>query len=241
MAIVSIATSPMPNQSSWVAAMPSSMPSPLVPASSWGSRLSMMRPMPPMAPTAGRRSWSPRWPESTRKTCAARNIKTYPTARPSGPGSSWPWSAMFVIAKPSGTRTRIGSSSRSSTPRQVTRIRRGPSPVQPHPHAADGQLVAEAERHRPIDAVAVDVRAVRAALVLDEPRAAAEREHRVVRADEVVLDEDRVVHVAADGVDRPERQRRPDRWLVLGRLEHREPPDPRAGGDLRLLRVPEVP
>src|ERR1700741_2767199 len=111
--------------------------------------------------------------------------------------SACPLRAMFVIAKPSGTSTRIGSSSRSSTTRHVTRIRLPPrSSVQAHPDAPDRQLVAEAERHGPIDTVAVDVRAVRAALVLDEPGTAAEREHRVVRADEVVLDVDRVVHVA---------------------------------------------
>src|SRR5919106_5573662 len=167
-------------------------------------------------------------------------------ASPSGPGSSCPWSAMFVIAKPSGTMTRIGSSSRSSAPRQVTRIRAGPScgahrsSVQAHPDAADGQLVAEAERHRPVDAVAVDVRAVRAALVLHEPGPAAEGEHRVVGADKVVLHVDRVVHVAADGVDRPQRNRRADRRHVVRRLEDAEPADPRARGDLRLLGVAQV-
>src|SRR5688500_678230 len=157
----------------------------------------------------------------------------------SGPASRLPVIAMLVIAKPSGTRRRMGSMRRSSAPRQVIRISAA-SPFEPHPHAPDGQLVAEAEGDRPIDAMAVHVRPVGAALVLDEPASTAEGEHRVVGAHEVVLDVDRVVDVAPDRVDRSERDRGAIGRLVGRRLEHREAPDPGAGRDLCLFGIAKV-
>src|SRR6185503_12796793 len=117
---------------------------------------------------------------------------------------------MWVMAKPSGTRSRIGRSRLSSAPRQVSLIAAGSS-VEAHADAADGELVAEAQRDWPVDAVAVDVRPIRAPLVLDEPAAPTEGEHRVVAADEVVLDVDRVVHVATERVDRSKGDRRAGR------------------------------
>src|SRR6188508_1109909 len=146
---------------------------------------------------------------------------------------------MWVIAKPRGTRIRMGRSRLSSAPRQVSLIGPGSS-VETHADAADRELVAEAQRNRPVDAMAVDVRPVRASLVLDEPAAAAEGEHRVVAADEVVLDVDRVVHVATERVDRSEGDRGAGGRLIAGRLEHGEPADSRARGDLRLLGVAQV-
>src|SRR5687768_8251671 len=114
------------------------------------------------------------------------------SARCSGPASMVPVSAMFVIAKPSGTSRSTGSMRRSSAPRQGIRISAG-SPFEPHAHPPDRELVAEAEGDRPVDAVAVHVGPVGAALVLDEPGAPPEGEHRVVGAHEVILDIDRVV------------------------------------------------
>src|SRR6188508_846943 len=108
-------------------------------------------------------------------------------ASSSGPGSNVPVRATFVTMNPSGTRNRIGSSSRSSAPRQVIRISEA-SPIQSHPDATDGHLVAEAQGDRTVDAMAVHVRAVRAALVLHEPAAAPEGQHGVGGADEVILD-----------------------------------------------------
>src|ERR687897_3072399 len=101
---------------------------------------------------------------------------------------------MWVTAKPSGTRRTRGSRSRSSTPRQVILMCAWRSSLQAHPDATDGDLVTVAQRHRAVDAVPIHVRAIRAALVLDEPAPATKGEHRVVRAREVVLDVDRVVH-----------------------------------------------
>src|SRR5918996_3215972 len=110
-------------------------------------------------------------------------------AMSNGPGSAVPVRAMWVTAKPSGTSSSSGSSMRSSAHRHPTRGDRrevATSALKPHPDAPDSQLVAERERHRPIDAMAVDVGAVGAALVLDEPAPPAKREHRVIGADEVV-------------------------------------------------------
>src|SRR5918996_570281 len=147
---------------------------------------------------------------------------------------------MWVTAKPSGTRRTSGSRSRSSTPRQVILMRPWRSSLQAHPDATDGDLVPVAQRNRAVDAVPVYVRAVCAALVLDEPAPATKGEHRVVRAREFVLDIDRVVHVASHRVDRPQGDRPAGLWLSLRRVENGEPPKPGTRRDLRRLGVAQV-
>ena len=71
-------------------------------------------------------------------------------------------------------------------------------PLEPHPDLADLELVAEADRGDAVDAAAVDVRAVRAAEVLDVPAATAVGQDRVLRRRERVVDDDRVVDVATE-------------------------------------------
>src|SRR5688572_17612153 len=166
-------------------------------------------------------------------------MTTYPIASVRSPASSVPASAMLVTMKPKGTRRRIGRRRRNSAPRQAILIGDG-SPIEPHPNAPDRQLVAEAQCDGPVDAVSVDVRAICAPLVLHEPAAAAEGEHRVIGANEIVLDKDRVVHVAPDRVDRPQGDGAAVRRLVGWRLEDREAPDPGARADLRVLGAAQV-
>ena len=89
-------------------------------------------------------------------------------------------------------------------------------PIEPHPDLADLDLVAVAQRPQTLDALAVEPRSVGAAAILDVPGAAAECEQRVLGRDERVVDDDRVVHVTADRVDRVERYRRPGLRSSLG-------------------------
>src|SRR5574338_146684 len=159
----------------------------------------------------------------------------------SGPADASPVVAMWVTAKPSGTSSRSGSSSRSSVQRHVRRGRaRIASALKAQPHPADADLVAVGQRHWPVDAVAVDVGAVGAALVLHEPAPPAKGEHGVVGTDEVVLDVDGVVDVATDGADRAERDAAPHRRLPLRRVEDCEATDARLAGLVRQLRAAEV-
>ena len=70
-----------------------------------------------------------------------------------------------------------------------------------HPDLADLQLVTEAERRDALDPTPVDVRAVRAAEVLDVPGPPAVGQHGVVGRRERVVDDDRVVDVPTERGD----------------------------------------
>ena len=73
--------------------------------------------------------------------------------------------------------------------------------------------------------IAVDEGAVRAGEVLHVPGAAAEGQHGVLGRRERVVDDDRVVDVAAERRDGVERERGPERGLGPGRGEHDQPPE----------------
>src|SRR5579859_732857 len=236
-AMTTIAVRLRANQASWVCAMPTCSPNRFIPARPWGSRYSMTRPTPPIVAASGSSSWSPRCPRATSATCAPITSTTYTRAMPSGPGSALFAATILTSATPSGTSTTMGRRRRSSVPRQVRAIGLA---LKAHPDLSDRQLVPVAERHRAVDPMAVDVRAVGAPLVLDEPGPAAKGEHGVRGAREVVLDEDRAVDVAPDGVDRPQRDRTTDRRLILRRLEHGQPADPLAGCLLGSLGTAQV-
>ena len=140
-------------------------------------------------------------------------------------------------------RGRIGPSTRGSAGAPAGRLARvastviRPRPFEPHPDLADLQLVAEAHRRDALDAAAVDVRAVRAAEVLDVPAAAAVGQDGVVGRRERVLDDDRVVDVATERRDdlqaerpgRPAAHRSATRARPAGRVARSAPGPPLAG------------
>mgnify|MGYP003289455679 CR=1 FL=1 len=107
----------------------------------------------------------------------------------------------FARQRSSGTRTMMGSRRRSSTPRQAMRIRsRSPrSSIEAHPDATDGQLVAEAEGDRPLDAMAVHVRAVGAGQVVKDEESPLEDDLGMVARRRRILQADIVGDCAAEG------------------------------------------
>ena len=115
--------------------------------------------------------------------------------------------------------------------RRARVMRRAPARAAAGPGRSD--LVAEAERRDAGDRRAVDERAVRAAEVLDVPAPAAKRQHRVLGRRELVLDDDRVVDVAAERRDRVEVER-----AALLRLAARATRRRRAGRAERPARAP---
>src|SRR6266849_4242551 len=95
-------------------------------------------------------------------------------------------------------------------------------PFEAHPDLADLELVAEAQRGHPVDAAAVDVRAVGAAQVLDVPAPSAVGQDGVVGRGERVIDDDRVVDVAPEWRDDVETEGLPGGRLAAWRLEDDE-------------------
>ena len=87
---------------------------------------------------------------------------------------------------------------------------------EPQADLADLELVAVADRRGPLDRGPVDVRAIGAREVLHVPGPATEREDAMGGRRELVLDHDRVVHVASERVHRIEREDRAGRWLTRG-------------------------
>src|SRR6185503_12665737 len=102
-------------------------------------------------------------------------------------------------------------------------------PLEPEPDLADLDDVAVAEWCHFGDRRPVDERAVRAAEILDVPGPAAERQDRVLRRDELVLDDDRVVDVPSDRRDRVEGERAALLGLTAGRGDDDEAAELRAG------------
>ena len=74
-------------------------------------------------------------------------------------------------------------------------------PVESHAHLPDLDLVPVAQRPETLDALAVEPRPVGAAAIFDVPGTAAEREQSVFGRDERIVNNDRIVHVAAQGID----------------------------------------
>src|SRR4029079_5546948 len=76
------------------------------------------------------------------------------------------------------------------------------------------QLVAVAQGRDALDPDAVDERAIGAAAALDVPRPATERQEGELDTRGLGVDDDRVVHVAAEGRDRVEADARALRRLA---------------------------
>ncbi len=121
-----------------------------------------------------------------------------------------------AVGDGSASRGRIGRSGLRQGAHPAT-------PVQSEPYLAHLELVAEPERPSRVHRHTVDERAVGAAEVLYVPGPATEGQHRVLRRRERVVDDDGVVDVAAERGHRVQRERRPGRWLAVGRGEHDEP------------------
>src|SRR5919107_149807 len=117
-----------------------------------------------------------------------------------------------IDGSPAGTAV-TGAASSSGLPGD------GPRPLESQPDLPDLDHVAIPERRHLADGRAVDEGPVRAAEVLDIPRPTPERQDRVLGRRELIVDDDRVVDVAADRGDRIERERRPLRRLAARRRD----------------------
>src|SRR5262245_55966864 len=103
------------------------------------------------------------------------------------------------------TRGSAGADGRGvACPGAVGAVMRRASParaLETHPDLPDLDLVAEADWRDTFDPAPVDVRAIRAAEVLEIPAPAAIGQHGMLGRGERVVDDDGVVDVAPEGGD----------------------------------------
>ena len=233
------------SQMSWTSASPNSVPKNVWVTRSCGSRCISSSEIPPSSATVGSRTWSVRRPASdlggvggeqggrrrspgpAASYSAELARRPSPRATGSRPTSATATSAEQLELEPARPRADRPEDARERRrARGSGRARGVRSPersLEPHPDLADLELVAEAHRRDAVDAPAVDVRAVRAAEVLQVPAPASIGQDGVVGRRERVVDHDRVVDVTTERGDDVEAERMAGGRLAARRLEDDQP------------------